>query len=406
MHGTLNVHRVFKGSLTRRGYLAALGLTDDRTKSLREARDRIRRALREEMRDWNNPAKARHLVEHNYITLASQMPALSPKFRMQGSGVYQTLNFPAHVPPQEVDFDDGVFLPTSFVEERGSNRPVVASRRYFWMVEDILDPLCARWGWKLDTGKSSCVRVRIDAEAHVDLALYAIPDKEFTELAEARAPAMSARRHAAPELDFELAEEIYKGLLNKRIMLARRDSGWIVSDPREIESWFLDAIRDHGEVVRRLCRYLKGWRDYQWEKGGPTSIALMACVVRVFDDLNGTLPANRDDLALQAVADRLEGLFSQAIPNPVLPDQNLDGDWSPQDRLDFRARARELKTRIDTVLSGTYHKDLAISELRKGFGERIPNDAELIDLESEERRVRAYMPAAVATPVVPRTTSG
>ncbi len=406
MHGTLNVHRVFRGSQTRRGYLAALGLTEDRTKSLREARDRIRRALREEMPDWNNPAKARILVERNYITLASQMPALSPKFRMQGSGVYQTLNFPAHVPPQEVDFDDGVFLPTSFVEERGSNRPVVASKGYFSMVEEILDPLCTRWGWKLDTGKSSCVRVRIDAEAHVDLALYAIPDKEFAELAEARALTMLGGRQAAPELDFELAEEIYKDLLGKRIMLAHRDSGWIVSDPREIESWFLDAIEDHGKVVRRVCRYLKGWRDYQWEKGGPSSIVLMACVVRVFDDLDGTLPENRDDLALQAVADRLEELFSQAIPNPVLPDQHLDGDWSVQDRLDFRARARELKARIDTVLSGTYHKNLAISELREGFGERIPNDAQLIDLEAEERRVRAYMPAAVAAPQVPRTTSG
>ena len=405
MSGTLNVHRVFKGSLTRHGYLAALDLTDNRTKSLREARDRIRRALREEMPDWNNPAKVRNLVEYNYITLASQMPALSPKFRMQGSGVYQTLNFPAHVPPQEVDFDDGVFLPTSFVEERGF-RPVVASKGYFSMVEEILDPLCAKWGWKLDTSKSSCVRVRIDAEAHVDLALYAIPDKEFTELAEARALAMSARGQAVPELDFVLADEIYKGLLEKRIMLAHRDSGWMKSDPREIENWFRGAVEDHGKVVRRLCRYLKGWRDYQWEKGGPSSIVLMACVVRVFDELNGTLPENRDDLALQVVADRLEGLFSQAIPNPVLPDQKLDEGWSAQNRLDFRAQARGLKTRIDTVLSRTYHKAVAIAELRKGFGVRIPDDELLIDVESEERRVRAYAPAVVAAPAVPRTTSG
>ena len=186
MHGTLNVHRVFKGSQTRRGYLAALNLKDNRAKSLRDARDRIRKALREEMPDWNSHAKSRRLVEHRHIALASRIPALRPKFRMQGSGVYHTLNYPAHLPPQEVDFDDGVFLPTSFVNGRGSDRPVMASSGYFAMVEEILEPVCAERGWELDTTKPSCVRVRIDAEAHVDLALYAIPDEEFADLAEAR----------------------------------------------------------------------------------------------------------------------------------------------------------------------------------------------------------------------------
>lgn len=406
MHGTLNVHRVFKGSQTRRGYLAALGLRDERAASLRQARDRIRKVLRQEMPDWNSHAKAQSLVEYHYVALASRMPKLSPKFRMQGSSVYHTLNFPAHLPPQEVDFDDGVFLPTSFVNGGGSNRPVVASKGYFAMVEEILGPLCAECGWQLDTGKSSCVRVRIDVQAHVDLALYAVPDDEFTKLAEARALAMAAREQAAPELDFELADEVYRGLLEKRIMLAHRDSGWIESDPREIENWFADAIADHGEAVRRVCRYLKGWRDFHWTRGGPSSITLMACVVAVYDELKGPLPENRDDLALQAVAGRLEALFSKAIPNPVLPDQKLDEGWSAEKRSDFRVRARGLKTQIDTVLDRTYNKAVALSELRKSFGERIPDDVLLIDIESEERRVRAYAPAAVAAPAVPRTTSG
>lgn len=406
MHGTLNVHRVFKGSQTRRGYLAALSLKDERAASLREARDRIRKRLREEMPDWNSHAKARSLVDYRYVALASRMPKLSPKFRMQGSSVYHTLNFPAHLPPQEVDFDDGVFLPTSFVNGGGSNRPVVASKGYFAMVEEILGPLCAERGWQLDTSKSSCVRVRIDEEAHVDLALYAIPDEEFTKLAEARALALTARGPAVPELDFELADEIYKGLLENRIMLAHRHRGWIESDPREIENWFLGAIADHGEAVRRVCRYLKGWRDFQWMQGGPSSITLMACVVAVYDKLKGPLPENRDDLALQAVADRLEAMFSHAIPNPVLPDLQLDEDWSSEERLDFKARARGLKTKIDTVLNRTYHKAVAIAELRQGFGVRIPNDELLIDVEAEERRVRAYAPAVVAVPAVPRTTSG
>ena len=191
-----------------------------------------------------------------------------------------------------------------------------------------------------------------------------------------------------------------------RIMLARRDTGWIESDPREIENWFIGAVREHGKVLRRVCRYLKGWRDFQWRKGGPSSITLMACVVDVFDDLNGTLPENRDDLALQAVADRLDALFSRPILNPVLPDQNLDEGWSSEERLDFKTRAADLKMMIDGLLNKTLHKRIALTRLQEKFGGRIPDDELLIHIDTEEREVLAHAPVVVAAPFVPRTTSG
>lgn len=406
MRGTLNVHKVFKGTTIRPGYLKSLNLDGSREQVLRDARDEIRQALRQGMPDWQGLAKAEGLVERRHIALASQLPPLRPRFRMQGSSVYHTLNDPAHKPPQEVDYDDGVFLPTSFVNGGGTVRPLLAAKGYFKIVESILAPLCERKGWKLITTKPTCVRVRIDNEAHIDLPLYAIPDEEFVELAEASARAMVAKGITPTDSDIELAEQIYMNLREDRIMLARRDKSWIESDPREIEDWFVGAIREHGEVVRRVCRYLKGWRDYQWPKGGPSSITLMACVVTVFDDLNGTLPENRDDLALQAIADRFEELFSRPIRNPVLPDQNLDESWSPEERLDFKARAADLKAMIDGILNNTFHKQIALSQLQKRFGDRIPNDELLIDIDSEEREVLAYEPAKVAAPFVPRTTSG
>ena len=208
------------------------------------------------------------------------------------------------------------------------------------------------------------------------------------------------------DTEIELAEQVYVNLPEDRIMLARRDVGWLESDPREIEDWFVGAINEHGTVVRRVCRYLKGWRDYQWLKGGPSSITLMACVVTVFDDLDGTLPQNRDDIALQAVVDRLEELFSQPIPNPVLHDQVLDESWSPEERDDFKARAANLKNMIDGVLNHTFHKQIALSKLQRCFGDRIPDDELLVDIDSKEREVLAYEPANVAAPLVPRTTSG
>ena len=406
MEGTLNAHKVFKGTSSRPGYVVALNISGDCGHALRNARDEIRRTLREGMLQWQNLAKAQDLVEHRNIDQASQLPPLRPRFRMQGSGVYHTLNDPAYKPPQEVDYDDGLFLPTSFINGGGSVRPLLAAKGYFKMVEAILAPLCAREGWDLVTTKPTCVRVRIDQDAHIDLPLYAIPDEEFVELAEAAARAMLAKGVASA--DIELAERVYMVLPEDRIMLAHRDRGWIESDPREIENWFLGAIKEHGEVLRRVCRYLKGWRDYQWLKGGPSSITLMACVVTVFDDLNGVLPKNRDDLALQAVADRLEELFSQPIPNPVLPDSDwdLDKSWSPQERLSFKSRAAELRSMMDGILNHCYHSQIAFAQLQEKFGDRIPNDELLIEIDSKEREVLAYEPAKVAAPFVPRTTSG
>lgn len=406
MSGTLNMHKVFKGTLTREGYLKALDLNGVQKRRLQDARDQIRRALRQGMPKWHDVAKSQGLIERRYIDLASTLPPLRPRFRMQGSSIYHTLNDPAHKPPQEVDYDDGVFLPTSFVNGGGAVEPILAAKGFFKVVEAILAPLCEENGWELDTTKSTCVRVSLDDEAHIDLPLYAIPDEEFVQLVEASARTMMAKGEFSSESDFELAEDVYSELPEDQIMLALRDSGWRESDPREVENWFLGAVREHGEVLRRVCRYLKGWRDFQWKTGGPSSITLMACAVTVFDDLDGTLPEKRDDVAIQIVADRLGGLFSTRIPNPVLPSQSLDDDWTPEQRLNFKAKASELKQVINLSLDGTFHPQIALSKLQEGFGVRIPEDEKLIDIDSEEKRIRAYEPVKVAAPTVPRTTSG
>lgn len=407
MRGTLNAHKVFKGTKVRLGYLKALDIDDERDRSLRGARDQIRQTLRQGLPQWEGLAEAHGLVERRHMALASQLPPLQPRFRMQGSRAYHTLNEPAHMPPQEIDFDDGMFLPTSFISGNGRVQPLLAAKGYYKIVEKTLEPLCKRNGWTQDTSKPTCVRIRLDRAAHIDLPLYAIPDEDFVHVTEdaARAKGVKGVIEAATD-EIIFAEHVYKSLREDQIMLAHRDAGWIESDPRKIEDWFLNAVGEHGEVLRRVCRYHKGWRDYQWKKGGPSSLALMACVVTVFDELDGTLPGNRDDLAIQAVADRLSALLAEHILNPVLPDQHLDESWSPEDRQDFVARAANLKATLDGVLSTTYHKTLALSQLQGAFGGRIPDDELLIDIDSEERGVLAYEPAKVAAPFVPRTTSG
>lgn len=402
----LNAHRVFKGTVNHPGYLEALTLDNSREQLLRKARDTIRQTLRTSMPQWSVNTKSQTLVEPSYKHLASQLSQLHPRFRMQGSSVYHTLNDPAHKPPQEVDYDDGVFLPTSFLVQKNAMKPLLAAKGYFTVVETTLKPLCDSNGWNLDTTKNSCVRIHINSEAHIDLALYAIPDKEFTKLIESSTREVFSDHNSSFDNEIGLPEPVYRLLSQQQIMLAHRVNGWIESDPRMIEDWFKQAVQEQGEVVRRVCRYLKGWRDFQWITGGPSSIALMACVVTVFDYLGGNVTSNRDDLSLQTVADRLEELFSEPIPNPVLSYQNLDQHWSDEERLDFKSCAKALKVTIDIALNSTYNKQIALKQLKERFGQRIPNDTLLIGIDSAENKILSHEPTKSSAPKVIRTTSG
>ncbi len=46
------------------------------------------------------------------------------------------------------------------------------------------------------------------------------------------------------------------------IHLAMRNGEWKKSDPEQVSKWFNDRVTEHGDQLRRVCRYLKAWRDY------------------------------------------------------------------------------------------------------------------------------------------------
>ena len=64
--------------------------------------------------------------------------APQPRFFTQGSWAYKTLNAPAQ-DPQQVDVDDGCYLPLSFVSH--TTRPSVAAAVFFAAAEESLAPL-------------------------------------------------------------------------------------------------------------------------------------------------------------------------------------------------------------------------------------------------------------------------
>ncbi len=367
----VNTHRVFSSS-HEQSYLNALTIDQKRIDVLREARDEVREAVKVGFAEWGNVTTRSVLFESEAAEIA---PSLRPKFRMQGSFSYKTLNDPAQTPPQQIDLDDGVFLPVSFITRNGAVTPAIASAGYFRLTEKILQPLCDKNGWTLITDKKSCVRIEFDDKTHMDLALYSIPEKEFVTLVEkaekANAYAMDSR---------ELYNEVYTAIPKDHIMLAHREKGWMPSDPRKLDDWFHESLDKYGEQYRSVCRYLKGWRDFQWEDSRLSSIVLMACVRKLYDEGRLSGAENRDDLALSKIAHQLPRLFERHIENPVVPGINLD-DWNPQERAEYITKAQQLSMAIDQANDATSPR-LALITLQTAFGDRIPNDVGLVDAAS------------------------
>lgn len=377
-----NAHKTLFSSGDHDTYLRGLTVDTAKREELKAARDDIRDEIRYGLSEWSNHVDRAQLFEARALASAYVTDsdlALRPKFRMQGSWSYHTLNRATHNPPQEIDLDDGVFLPVSFLDQNSGAHPIVASVGYFTAVERILAPLCDRNGWTLITDKLSCVRIEISDDAHVDLALYAIPDNEFDVLLEKAEASMRFDTKLLDE-NVSFAEQIYPRLPTDQIMLAHRREGWKPSDPRKLEDWFQEAINRHGQQLRRVCRYVKGWRDHNWTACRLSSIALMACVVTAYDEA-AAVAEHRDDLALQMVAKRLPELLGRRIPNPVLHGQYLDEGWTPECRADFIAMGLTLVTRIDAALAAN-QSGRVIELLRAALGDFLPNDEDLVLIET------------------------
>jgi hypothetical protein len=169
----VNAHRALYSASGNASYLAELTVEEEERELLRAARDEIRDTLRSGFSDWQDVIEKRRLFEDAALSNFefASLKALRPKFRMQGSWSYATLNRATQQPPQEIDLDDGVFLPTSFLTDQGSVHPAIVSDAYFEAVASILEPLCKKNRWTLGEPKPSCVRVIVTSDAHIDLAL-------------------------------------------------------------------------------------------------------------------------------------------------------------------------------------------------------------------------------------------
>lgn len=367
-----------------------LNLREDDRADIAEAKNDVRMALRDGIprvyADEGHPGKVPQ-----------------PRFFTQGSWAYKTLNAPAQK-PQQADVDDGCYLPLSFLILTDS--PSVAADVFFDVAEKALASLVEEKGWKL-SGKPTCIRVEISDLAHIDIPLYAIPDKEFETLVKAenvRRAALEGIRNFA-----EAAMDSWEELPTTKVLLAHREEGWMHSDPRPVKEWFVDQVETKGEQLRRVVRYIKAYRDWTWKAGGPSSILLMAAATPLFVKQD-----RRDDQALVDVVRQLPTALRKGVSNPVNQKESLtdrlrasndDIDMVEQAAAQFEDLGRRLQATLDAG-----NAEQACTWLRGLFGSRFPDRPDRVKVGAAVSAVAAAIAAspAIAGPseLVGRTRAG
>lgn len=349
---------------------------------LHDCRIKIREHLREGIREAS-------------VSVLGLDHVVAPRFRLQGSWSYRTCIQRAHA-HQEMDLDYGVYLPVSAFEDR---RPRVVAKAYFELVESLLRRLCQAEGWTLDSSKATCVRVKVSTWAHIDVPLYAAPEHIFGTIQE-RSVAIKAE-YADFKVGADLSEAFWVQM--DEIHLAQRDGTWKPSDPAAVTRWWRALVEEHGEQLRRICRYMKAWRDFCWQAGGPSSVALMIALARQFRGR-----PRRDDLALEDAAAQVALALSGELREPGIDGGREDflKSMSADDRHTAVEHAKQLAKHLKLARSfGPNMRRDAVDKFRQQLGDRVPNRPDWLETDGAAD-VRAVAATIVTAPVVKATESG
>lgn len=360
---------------TEDAYLNNLSLTQKRREILLEARLLVRQTLREAFR-------------RETATVLGEKNAITPKFFTQGSWGYGTINRPAHVPPQQVDMDDGCYLPMSFA--RGTT-PQNAADMFFGIADRALDKLVKAQAWKrYDSSKEVCCRVVIDDESHIDVPLYAIRDEQFVLMRKSLTEDAIRFSEAAALAEEDEYPFDWSMVTDEDVLLAQRDGVWKPSNPRKVTNWVNSAVEEAGPQLRRVWREMKGWRDHRFPKGGASSIALMVMVEDGFEEVKG-----RDDLAMQLAAKAMRERVLDDVPAPWDARENLN-ILTAQERKQFATALKELEDEIAYCVQGTVaNAAIYLKRWQNQCGKYFSNSVTRVKEVSAHETVHAYKAASV-----------
>jgi hypothetical protein len=299
---------------------------------------------------------------------------LSPRFWTQGSFKYDTLNRPFH-PGQEMDIDDGTYMPMPIFE----SEPKVGHSLLILLVDSSLQSLeKENQGWVFEE-KKTCGRIKIAGDkTHIDVPMYAIPRDQFLE--KEKAMKLAANRHLFASVGTEDAmlesyEDSYE-VDTEHVNLALRDGDrkWLNSDPKIVEDWFDQSRVRIGNHLPKICRFMKAWRDAQWQVSGPSSICLMAAIVNILD----SNAHSKDDLdvTMKIVANNLHQEFSKGVDSPDHTDEKpLFPPMSQHNNRehDIMAKLEKLPNLLQRAADAV-SKQHALDIINTAFGNRVTKE--------------------------------
>lgn len=411
-----NANALFQGLKSKPSFTNAITIraNDPEDIILLSARADIRRTLRSAFTGFGMSALTGDLRKSlfedrnvDFENAARAVKGLDIRFLTQGSHAYKTLIRPAQPEHQEIDLDDGVYLPVPFV----NGRPLFSSAGLFHYMELALAPLVREKGWSFER-KDTCIRISLSGhDAHIDLPLFAVEHEAFVNLSslyEKRlAKSFRDTRDSLNEaLDSVEARDIR--LPVSKIFLADRNEDWRVSDPKLLHDWFEAQVERFGPVLRRVCRYFKGWRDERWDTCKLSSLSIMALCVDVLRDLGERPAENRDDLLVLQIAEALPGKIQKGSIVWREGERALDEAWTVDDRTAFVEAANALAAEVRAALNDTYVASVVISRLQTAFGERFPDAPESVDIKaaSQINSVLETKPQTVPMASVGSSVSG
>lgn len=398
---TWNFHSFYTNTET--GLIGKLMLTDQENNALKALRKKVRERTRdifdeakqlvnltktefslESLRREISARKFRHLSSDDQAIFAdliaelddevkAEFLKLSPRFWTQGSFIYGTLNKPYQTPPQEMDIDDGTYLPMGFF----GDTPMIGHKILMLLVDTSLQSLVAENnGWSFEA-KRTCGRIKIPSmNVHIDVPMYAIPYDKFLEKEQILKEAANTRFHFEAYDSVSVEDHALYQLDSDCVNLAVRadDQKWMKSDPKDVHLWFVDSCQRIGQHLKKICRFLKAWRDAQWiEGGGPSSISLMAAAVNILD--NTTVDPKNFGATMLTIAKALPETFKNGIESP---DESDERPLFPH-HFEHGEREREIINKLqhfaisleDANYANT--KQDALNTLNLRFGKRVTN---------------------------------
>lgn len=215
-------------------------------------------------------------------------------------------------------------------------------------------------------------------------------------------PCVRVQYHNAGEVAYHIDLAIYThgkdywGKMNDTLYIAKGYSGsaadrkiWEISEPYQLKELIKSKISDNSdrEQFRRVIRYLKRWKDYNFSSTGterPTGIALTAFCYnlftiekdRLYNPSTGTYYYKYNDLrALSKVVNGIIGCFSWnnkiSVKLPVKPYNDLFEKMSDNQMLNFKTKLQSFKTTLETASNDTLIST-ACTRLIKIFGSDFP----------------------------------